>query len=111
MMGAAFSGSSASPFDQQNGAASTGLVTSQQPGSITPTANNELIVTLFGDSNCSSIPTIDSGFTITDAIAYNGSSNYGGAVAYLFQNTATAINPAWSITSSGNTVSSIASFK
>jgi hypothetical protein len=108
----AFSGSAASPFDQENGFGTISSVTSIQPGSVTPTANNELIATLVGFGNASSATaTADSGFTTTDSIG-NLSNSVGIGMAYLKQTTAAAVNPAWSWTgSSPENVATIATFK
>ena len=105
----AFSGSVASPFDQQNGAndSSTTLAT----GSITPTENNELIVTGFGIFNPGTPVSIDSGFTLVDSINFSSGNYYGSATAYLIQTTASAVNPTWTRTNSNHMTASIASFK
>ena len=107
----AFSGlASSTPFDVQNGAATTGA-TSLQTGSITPTANGELLVTYIAPFNSVSVsPTIDSGFTVTDFIA-GGGGNWAAAMAYFVQPTAAAINPTWSYTPSASASTEIASFK
>jgi len=97
-----------SVVDTQNG---TGVSTSstQQTGSVTPSENNCLIVAgmLFASSGTVSI---NSGFTISDQIAYSAPANYGAAAAYLVQTTAGAVNPTWTATSADK-VSSIAVFK
>lgn len=81
------------PFDQENGAEAT--ATTLQTGSVTPTSNNQIIVALLADVAAAS-QTIDSGFTITDQQALSGGVHYGGAMAYLLQGTAAAVNPTWS---------------
>lgn len=107
---AAFSGALASPFDVQNGGGSSGTITSFQPGSITPSGNNELIITMFSTGETSAAPTIDSGFVITDALASVGSQALGGGLAYLKQVAAAAINPTWSFPSNNLNAAAIAAF-
>lgn len=108
---AAFSGSTASPADQQNGTHTTSSITSVQPGSITPSQDNCLVVTGLGMAGTSG-PAVDSGFTITDSAALAGGVNYGAGLAYLVQGSAAAINPTWSWTgASTQTIATIASFK
>lgn len=106
----AFSGvKTSSPFDQQNHGNTVG--TTVQPGSITPSENNELIVTV-GQVNVNggSTPTINSGYTVTDANAGINSQGVGGGFAYIVQTSAAATNPTWTL---GGTAGSaaIASFK
>lgn len=111
---AAFSGAdTTAPFDNENGVTGFLGVSSQQPGSITPSNNGELVVTGIGLSSnpTSGSITIDSGFTITDSNLYQNAVNFGGGLAYLVQGSAAAINPTWSWT--GNTTelsANIASF-
>jgi hypothetical protein len=110
-----FSGAVSSPLDQQTGSASssTGL-TSFQPGSVTPSANNELVVSLITAhiTTLTSEVSISGGYTITDGIDGNG-SHIGGAMAYYKQSTAGAVNPTWSWTTgmAYGTAASQATFK
>jgi hypothetical protein len=102
----AFSGTASSPFDLENGANSLSASTIQ-PGSVTPTANDSIIVTGFSGGNTfGGAATINSGFTITDQSPLTGGVNYGSAAAYLIQGTLAAVNPTWTL---GSTVSNIAS--
>jgi hypothetical protein len=93
----AFSGANTSaPYDVENGTTATG-VTSVQPGSVTPSEDNEVIVT--GVASAQAIPTsaaINGGFTFE-------LNNQGGTgvdttlfVGYLIQTSAAAANPTWS---------------
>lgn len=94
----ALSGSASSPFDQQNGAAS-GPGNTGQPGSVTPTENDEILICItshFGSDTRS----IDSGFSTSDQITYNGFGT-GLAMFYKIQTTAGAENPTVSWTNSG----------
>ncbi len=98
---AAFKGSQASPYDAENGAVDgVGTATSKQPGSITPSQGNSLIIAaLCVSQNAPGTATINSGFTILDQIA-TGINAYGGALAYLVQASAAAINPTWTFSAS-----------
>jgi hypothetical protein len=105
---AAFSGAASAPFDQQSTAiADAGGETSHATGSITPTQDNELIISGFGTL----IPetfSADSGMTIANQIT----AGVGGGLAYKIQTTAAAINVTWSWTTSTPYVAlTIASFK
>lgn len=107
----AFSGlvTSATPFDQQNGNTNTSSTTIQ-PGSVTPTRNNELLIA--GCCHEQASYTIDSGFTEAFDIAYSGSVNMGGSAAYLIQSALAAINPTFTLAgSSANNAAAIATFK
>ena len=108
----AFSGSKAtSPFDVENGNATTSTVTSRQPGSITPSENNELIISgIAWNGTGGGSPSIDSGMTIAQSLQ-GSSGQMGGAGAYLFQSVAAAINPTWSWTPASEVGVAIASFK
>lgn len=99
----AFKNTVGSTIDQQNGPGTT------QPGSITPTANNEVVVSnsLF---NTTGTATVNSSMTILDQVAFVNGTNEGGALAYVIQTSATAINPTWG-GGPAMQVSGIASFK
>ena len=106
----AFSGTdTTADVDQTNSANGSG-VTSLATGSVTPSANNEVVVTMMAH-NDSTAPTIDSGFTLADGIRNSVSLSYGGGSAYLIQTTATAENPTWSVTNSTNITTVIATFQ
>jgi hypothetical protein len=105
------SGSHASPLDQT--ASSQGsLDTSRQPGSITPSANNCLIIsgwtliTINGGS-----PSIGSGFTVETFVDNDGANHQAGSLASFTQATAAAINPTWTWTVPGANAATIVSFK
>lgn len=102
--------------DQSNGATSGSNLTQStiQPGSITPGANGELLVTGLGVyclTNCSTpVVGIDTGFTLIDST--NANSVVDGGLAYFVQSSAAAINPTWSAGPvSAGIVSTITSFK
>lgn len=109
---AAFAGvDTTSPFDVQNGASSN-YGTTKQPGSVTPTNDNSVVITAerFGDSSPSE--TIDSPFTGNAILlAYGDSgSSQGNLTSYEIQTTATARNPTFSGVSTSRTAK-IAVFK
>lgn len=83
-----------SPFDQQNGAGY--FASTAQPGSITPTANDELVITALSANSPSGPYAVDSGFTIAQSALLDMGVSNGLAQAYLVQTTATAENPTWS---------------
>jgi hypothetical protein len=90
---AVFGGKSAT-FDQETGATSPGATT-QQPGSITPSANNALLVSgcLFVDAGETGDASINSGFTLVHS--KSDASGFGSAIAYKIQTSAGAENPTW----------------
>ncbi len=97
----AFSGAdTTSPFDSENGSGS-----SPTPGAVSPSEDNELIVTIVCD--LSSAATIDSGFTVTDSVAFIPGTALQGGMAYLIQTAAASANPTWN----DGSASSIACFK
>jgi hypothetical protein len=105
----ALSGAANSPFDVENGG-STGSASSLQPGSVTPSVDNEIVITGLGGVTQGTM-SINSGFTISDQFAYNGSA-FGSSLAYLVQTTATAENPTWSWNGGANEATAvIATFK
>lgn len=107
----AFSGvSTSTPFDQQNGGTATGGTT-VQPGSVTPSQNNELIVTMLGFNGAATPTSINSSFVKTDEQNFGAGNNYGGAMAYLIQTSLAAVNPTWTDSGSFSRVSRIATFK
>ncbi len=106
----AWSFAHATPFDQQNGAASAG-VTSLATGSITPSENGELIFAGLGAGANSGTNSINSGFTIGDQTQHDGANHEGVSIAYFEQGAAAAINPTWSCTNSVSLAVTIASFK
>lgn len=81
----------------------SGAADADQPGSLTPSLDGSLLVTMMRDfaGNLS----INSGFTIAEL----DSGNDSGA-AYLIQLTAAAVNPTWSGNSGGDRVVAMASF-
>ena len=87
------------PFDIQNGAVNNSSPSSIQTGPVTPSQGNSLVIAGISiNSTSTSAPTaIDSGFTISDSVAFASGVNYGGGAAYLFQGAPAAVDPTWTI--------------
>lgn len=102
-----FSGAVASPADVNNGAQTT-AATTIATGSITPGANNEVVVSGggFGATsvtvNCGAC-----GLTITDQAPTVAATAYGVYIGYIVQTTATSVNYTWA---NGGTSSDWATF-
>lgn len=103
------------PFDQQNtGTTGASVATSVQPGSVTPTSANQLLVTSVSGYVEPTGFTISPGsFTITAQSGLLGGTNYAGAQAYLVETTATTQNPTWTLATVANQAmtAAIATFK
>lgn len=101
-----------SPFDQESVSSVQNLATIQ-PGSITPSAVNELVVTAQAHTNSIGTPmTIDSGFSSPDEVD-RISTSLEISWAYIIETSIVAKNPTWSTPAAGTTdmVAAIASFK
>ena len=108
-----WSGSAASPIDQSAGSASAGNVSTIQPGSITPTMPNELVIALLSDHAYPTDRThsVDASMTELDNIA-SPEYYYRGMVAYTIQTAAAAINPTFTATGTASPLAAmIVSFK
>lgn len=106
----AWSGAHASPFDLESGASNISTTT-QQPGSITPSQANALVVTSFGFTSVG-VYTVNGGFTISDRRSFSSGASEGAAQAYLVQTSAAAANPTWTASGgAGTAIALIASFK
>lgn len=93
-------------FDQESGH-SQNASGNIQPGSLTPTVNDSLIVTAFGSFN-GSAPSMPTGYT---QVASNTTSTAeAGGMGYKIQTTASAENPTWNGSGSSLTVN-LAIFK
>lgn len=105
---------SSDPFDVQNtGGTGASTGTSTQPGSVTPGAINELLVTTVSGYVETSGFSINSGFTISSQSPLVGGTNFAGAQAYLVETSIVAQNPTWTLSSGIPQVmgASIATFK
>ena len=104
-----WSGSHATPFDQQNGG--TAASSPVSAGSVTPSEDNELLITGYSDGtvagSCNSIPT---GFTSLGTLDATANAN-GVGHAYEIQTTATARTPSWGFTSASELSAAVATFK
>lgn len=99
-----------SVVDVENGTGTIATGSSRQPGSVTPSQNNSLIITGIVYDGINSF-SIDSSFTVEQQLSYIGGTRMGFGVAYLIQSTAAAVNPTWSWTGSYSTNANIAVFK
>ena len=100
----AFSGgATSSQLDQHTATADQADTAAIKPGSITPSAANQVV--LFGCGGFDSGGgTVDSSFIKQLEVFGAGGTNYSGMLSYLIQTTATAENPGYTITSaSGRT--------
>lgn len=110
----AFSGADLTdPFDQQNGANTLiyGTTTSWQPGSITPSEDDELVISAICVDAADGGMSVGSSFTLQESDPYAFAVNMGGYTAYKIQTAAGAENPTWSWSNATNAASVIASFK
>lgn len=111
----AFSGAATGlPIDATNSNLSSGattLVPCSGSPCVTPSANNELVVTSI--SYCvAETTTISAGYTRTNNVASVSGTNMGDAIAYQIQTTATAQTPTWTMSGSGcSSAAVIATFK
>lgn len=72
-----------------------------QPGSVTPSQSNSLIITAVTMAQINSTFIADQGFTVRQYIPAPGGSYYGGALADLIQGSAAAVNPTFTSDSNG----------
>ncbi len=96
----AFSGVKTSmSFDKESAGATNASSATIQPGSSTPTNDNALLFTFFGDDavDISGVPTINGGFSsMTQGVNYEPYfTGFGNAASYLIQTSKTAANPTW----------------
>lgn len=104
----AYSGvTTTSPFDVENSALSS--TSPFQTGSVTPSVDNELIITTLGGRDVTN--SINSGFTIRESLILSPGTNFSMTVADLIQTSASAVNPTWTYTLSGDAQACIATFK
>jgi hypothetical protein len=112
----AFAGTDTTAAVDQFNHATNGAALTVQPGSITPTANGEVLVTaaVCGNAQIEGNDAITDSFVITDVFYYVSSVAVDVVMAYRVQPTAAAINPTWTLSSGtncANTSAVIASFK
>lgn len=87
-------------FDSESGLGGISTPTAQN-GSLTPSANTNLMISGLGGRPSTTF-LIDSGYTVTDGESIQGGVNFGSALAYLEQASATAQNPTWATTNQGD---------
>ncbi len=101
-------GHTSSPFDQENGDVAHSAATTIQTGNVTPSQDNEIIITGVSDTGAST-ETINSSFTV--AVTSAISMRFPTAMAYQIQTTATARNPTWTVGAGSDIATTIATFK
>jgi hypothetical protein len=108
MIVAAFSGTAtASVLESSNGYSSTALTQVTQPGAITTTQGNEMLITFIYWNNVGA-PSISSDFTLISSFSINAA--YGAA--YKITSSATgSYNPTWSTSAVNSVATSISAFK
>lgn len=108
----AWSTVASTPFDVENGGTAF-VTTTIQPGSVTPSQANTIVITATADNDSGLVPSsINSSFTISDTVAVNTGTNVGGGMAYKVLTAASAQNPTWTYSGSFNDASArIATFK
>src|ERR1035437_4291283 len=106
----AWSGTSASPYDNQIGQL-VDSVSSVTPGSITPAADNELLVSFLSSQNGTTTGIgVSGGISLLDATCEPRTGRCGG-FGYAVQTTATTINPTWVQSASTAMTTAVAAFQ
>lgn len=110
---AAFSGTdTAVGIDGATGAVSgPGAVTTLQPGSVTPSEDNCVLVTALAVDSPAAVLSINSGFTIAAQLGSGSGASYNLGIAYKVQTAAQAENPTWTSDTAGLMAAAIAAFK
>ena len=96
------------PIDAQNVNSNSSALT-LTTGSVTPSLNNEIVITGFASAANNTAPAVDSGLTLLDSLTGTGRPLVG--LAYITQGIAASINPTWTIDPAANNQANIASFK
>lgn len=110
----AFSGTeTVSPLDVSNGASHEGVdITSWQPGSVTPSQDDSLLIAGIAMNSAIPVPSVDQGFTVSGASSGHPDYFHGTiGAAYLIQGSAAARNPTFSWTGNAEAAAAIAVFK
>jgi len=111
---ACFSGADTSaPFDLESAGGGVGSSgTSVQPGSVTPSVNDELVISALSFSISNAAPPVGvSPGTITDQVDFSQGIHQGAVLSYQIQTTASATNPTFSWGVAGDAVAASATFK
>lgn len=106
----AFSGAAASPYDSNQSTNGATSATSIQPGSVTPSEDNCVLVS-GGTINTANTKAINSSFTKLHDVAPSSGVYVAGTIAYKIQTTAGAENPMWSWTGAQDCAANIAVWK
>jgi len=96
------------PLDQTNGGTASSSTT-VSTGNITPTQDNELIVTSVAGQADITTGTPPSGFTIQTSVTFAGGVHWSSGIATQIQTTATTIGATWTL-GTGTHCAVIASF-
>lgn len=110
----ALSGTNTTTFydGTENGAVdNTASSQSIQPGSVTPSEDNTIVVTAFGVYSSGTGHTINGSYTIEETVTFGPGEHIGVVLAYWIQTTATATNPTWSWTTNDYAATVIAPFR
>lgn len=118
----AFSGGTASPFIGATGKGTTSgsSITSGQPGSVSPTSNDQLFISSVNShqnlqTSTTAVDTIDSSFTRTTSSAFTSGACFTTAMAYKIQTISNSENPTWTFPSAyqatNNYAANLACFK
>lgn len=102
-----------SAFDVENGATATG--TTIQPGSVTPSVNDALLVSCL-TAEAATTTSVNSGFNWStfshaDGVNFVADQHMLGAISYRIQTTAAAVNPTYTVGTSTDVAATIAVFK
>lgn len=102
-----------SPYDSENGKGDYVLVTTIQPGSVTPGGANYLFVSgcMWYDSYNYYTVSVNSSFNLTDQNIWTSGAAEGGAMAYKIAAGAGAENPTWSMTTFTSGATDLTTFK
>lgn len=85
------------PFDAgKDSGGATIAGTTVQPGSLTPSVDNALVIAGLSFS-ASESPSIDSGYSTPITTNYQAGNHFGVSAAYLIETTATPTNPTWTV--------------
>jgi hypothetical protein len=108
----ALSGTHTSTFyDGSENGATNSTIESIQPGSVTPSVDNCLVVTALGVYSNAASHSINGSYTIEETVSFGPGEHIGVVLAYWLQTTATATNPTWSWTNTDYGASVIAPFR
>ena len=92
----AFSESASPAFDGESAGSTFSAANSAQPGSLTPSVNDSVLITALALDGVST-ESINGGFTLTNEAENVPGACYGVTGAYLIQTTAAAANPTWTL--------------